>query len=115
EPDIDRRGARLSSGLSYSLHGMTTKRRWTCIAVGAMLTAGAIVHGQDGLDVVKVRDNVYMIAGAGSNITVQFGPDGAVVVDAGALAQADAVVAAIKKITAQPIRYVIDTSDDGDH
>ena len=56
-----------------------------------------------------------MIAGAGSNVTVQFGGDGAVVVDAGALAKADAVVAAIRKITPQPIRYVIDTSDDADH
>ena len=85
------------------------------VGAGAVLAAGAALHGQDGLDVVKVRDNVYMIAGAGSNITLQFGSDGAVVVDAGTLQQADAVVAAIKKITPQPIRYVIDTSDDADH
>ena len=67
------------------------------------------------LDVVKIRDNFYMIAGAGANITVQFGENGAVVVDAGALGNADAVVAAIKRITPQPIRYVIDTSADADH
>ena len=30
-------------------------------------------------------------------------------------AKADAVVAAIKKLTEQPIRYVIDTSADPDH
>jgi glyoxylase-like metal-dependent hydrolase (beta-lactamase superfamily II) len=35
----------------------------------------------------------------------------AVVVDAGTLPQADAVVDAIRKIISQPIRYVIDTSD----
>jgi len=85
------------------------------VTVGAMLTAGALLHGQDALDVVKLRDNVYMIAGAGSNITLVFGSDGAVVVDAGVVSQADAVVAAIRKITPQPIRYVIDTSDDADH
>src|ERR1700686_3877247 len=90
-------------------------RSRAAVIVGVMLTAGVIADGQDALDVVKVRDNVYMIAGAGSNVTVQFGSDGAVVVDAGTLQQADAVVAAIKKITTQPIRYVIDTSDDTDH
>lgn len=80
----------------------------------AML-AGAVLSAQSDIDVVKLRDNVYLVAGAGSNITLQFGSDGAVVVDAGAVQQADAVVAAIKKITPQPIRYVIDTSDDADH
>ena len=85
-------------------------------AVLPLLLATGVVFAQPAdLDVVKVRDNVYMIAGAGANVTVQFGSDGAVVVDAGALANADAVVAAIKKITTQPIRYVIDTSADADH
>jgi glyoxylase-like metal-dependent hydrolase (beta-lactamase superfamily II) len=82
----------------------------------AAVAASVTVFAQTAdLDVVKVRDNVYMIAGAGANITVAFGADGAVVVDAGTLAQADAVIAAIKKITPQPIRYVIDTSADPDH
>jgi len=87
----------------------------TLVAASAAILACASAHAQSGLDIVQIRPNVYMIAGAGSNVTVQFGADGAVVVDAGALANADAVVAAIKKITPQPIRYVIDTSDDADH
>ena len=84
-------------------------------AAAISLLAGVVLSAQAGLDVVKVRDNVYMIAGAGANITLVFGADGAVVVDAGAVQQADAVVAAIRQITSQPIRYVIDTSDDADH
>jgi cyclase len=67
------------------------------------------------LEVLQLRTNFSMIAGAGGNIGVQFGEDGVVVVDAGAAATADAVVAAIKKLTTQPIRYVIDTSADADH
>jgi cyclase len=67
------------------------------------------------LEVLELRPNFFMIAGAGGNIGVQVGEDGVVVVDAGAAARADAVVAAIKKITARPIRYVIDTSADPDH
>jgi len=56
-----------------------------------------------------------MIAGAGGNVGVQVGEDGVVVVDAGSAASAAALVAAIKRITPQPIRYVIDTGPDADH
>ncbi len=59
-----------------------------------------------------MRPNFYMIAGAGGNIGFQVGADGVVVVDSGSAASADAVVAAIKKVTTQPIRYVINTSAD---
>ncbi len=83
----------------------------------AVAAAGAHARAQQDadVDVLQVRPNVYMIAGAGANITLEFGKDGAVVVDAGAREHAGAVIAAIKKITPEPIRYVIDTSDDADH
>jgi hypothetical protein len=51
-----------------------------------------------------------VIAGAGANIGVQVGEDGIVVVDAGTAADAPAVLAAIKRISPKPIRYVIDTA-----
>ena len=56
-----------------------------------------------------------MIAGAGANIGVQVGEDGVVVVDAGSVARAADVLAAIAKITPKPIRYVINTGPDADH
>jgi cyclase len=67
------------------------------------------------LEVLQLRPNFYMIAGAGGNIAFQVGTDGVVVVDSGSSASADAVVAAIKKVTPQPIRYIINTSADVDH
>jgi glyoxylase-like metal-dependent hydrolase (beta-lactamase superfamily II) len=67
------------------------------------------------LEVIPVRSNVFMIAGAGANITVQVGVDGAVVVDAGSADRADQVIATIKGLSEKPIRYVIDTSADADH
>src|SRR3984885_3147412 len=67
------------------------------------------------LEVLQLRPNFYMIAGAGGNIGFQVGVDGVVVVDTGSAASADAVVAAIKKVTTEPIRYVIITSADPDH
>ena len=67
------------------------------------------------LDVVQIRPNFYMIAGAGGNIAVQFGRQGTIVVDSGTAEMADAVMAAIKKLTDGPIRYVINTGADPDH
>src|SRR3974390_2467837 len=84
------------------------------VAVAAALAGAAASAGAD-LEVLQLRPNFYMIAGAGGNIGFQVGADGVVVVDSGAAANADAVVAAIKKVTAQPIRYVINTSADADH
>src|SRR5499427_7093054 len=56
-----------------------------------------------------------MIAGAGGNVGFQIGKDGVVVVDSGSTANAEAVLSAIKKVTPQPVRYIINTSADPDH
>ena len=83
-------------------------------AAGLFLTARA-QQSSDEIEVLRVRPNFYMIAGAGGNIAVQTGPDGAVLVDAGTLAASDRVVAAIKKLTDQPVRFIINTGADADH
>ncbi len=67
------------------------------------------------LEVLQVRQNFYMIAGAGGNICFQVGTDGVVVVDSGSASNADAVIAAIRKVTTHPLRCVINTSADPDH
>jgi cyclase len=74
---------------------------------------GAAAAGD--IEVLEVRPNFFVIAGAGGHISVQAGEDGLVVVDAGSAEKAEAVVAAIKKLSPRPIRYVIDTSADLDH
>jgi cyclase len=83
------------------------------IAAVALLAVSGLAA--QNLEVLQVRANFYMIAGAGGNIGFQVGADGVVVVDSGSAASADAVLAAIKRVTTQPIRYVIDTSADPDH
>jgi len=68
----------------------------------------ARTHAQDGgLDIVKVRKNFYMLAGAGGNIGVQIGSDGIVLVNTGAAGTSDKVLAALKTLTELPIRYII--------
>jgi cyclase len=86
----------------------------TAMAASFLLSVSAFAAQPD-LEVLQLRPNFYMIAGAGGNIGFQVGMDGVVVVDAGTAVSADAVVAAIKKVTTQPIRYLIDTSADPDH
>lgn len=101
-------------------------RRNSCtiaIAAAALTAAGGLAAQQVSgpkLEVLQIRPNFYMIGDAGGgigfgNIGFQVGVDGVVVVDSGSAASADAVVAAIRKVTTQPIRYVIDTSADPDH
>lgn len=67
------------------------------------------------LDILEVRPSFFVIAGAGANIGVQVGDDGVVVVDSGATADAPVLLAAIKRISPKPIRYIIDTGPDPDH
>ncbi len=64
----------------------------------------------------KVQANVYMLAGAGGNVTVQFGDDGVLVVDTQFAQMADKLLAEIARISGnKPIRYVINTHVHPDH
>jgi glyoxylase-like metal-dependent hydrolase (beta-lactamase superfamily II) len=67
------------------------------------------------LEILEVRPSFFLIAGAGANIGVQVGEDGVVVVDAGTATAAPDVLTAIKRISPNPIRYIIDTGPDADH
>lgn len=90
-----------------------------CSAAFAVLACGAIAMlaaepDSAGLDVIQVRPNFYMIAGAGGNIGVDIGSDGVVMVNAGKEAASEQVLTAVRKLTPLPIRYVIDTNADPD-
>jgi glyoxylase-like metal-dependent hydrolase (beta-lactamase superfamily II) len=67
------------------------------------------------IELLPVQGNVYMIAGAGGNITVQVGDRGLVVVDTGAAGRSAAVLDALKQRFNRPVRYIITTQPDADH
>jgi cyclase len=71
--------------------------------------------GGSDVEVVQVRPDFYLIAGLGSNIALQIGSLGVVLVDTGLEQNADRVLAEIKRLTSGPIRYIINTSADPDH
>ena len=70
---------------------------------------------QTDLDILPVQANVYMIAGAGGNITVQIGDMGVLVVDTGLGPMSDKVIAAIRKLSNKPLQYIVNTHFHADH
>jgi glyoxylase-like metal-dependent hydrolase (beta-lactamase superfamily II) len=65
--------------------------------------------------VLPVQGNVYMLVGAGGNITVQAGDEGVLLVDTSYEQMSDKVVGAIRKLSDKPIRYIINTHAHPDH
>jgi glyoxylase-like metal-dependent hydrolase (beta-lactamase superfamily II) len=94
---------------------MTTFLRY----VTAFLSTSAIAFAQPDaqrsapqVGVMKVQGNVYLIYGAGPNITMQAGDQAVVLVDAGPAELSDAVRVAIRSVTKKRVGYIIQTSAD---
>jgi cyclase len=78
-------------------------------APGAPDYAKAEVH------ILPVQGNIYMLVGAGGNITLQSGSDGVLLVDTGVAQMSDKVLAAVRSISDKPIRYIVNTHVHPDH
>jgi glyoxylase-like metal-dependent hydrolase (beta-lactamase superfamily II) len=65
-----------------------------------------------------VQGKVYLIAPAeanGTNVTMQLGPDGVLLVDTQPADAAQRVFAAVRALSPEPIRWIVDTSARADH
>jgi len=89
--------------------------RWTAVALAKAGQAGQPPAADGSIRILKVRGNISVIQGAGANITVLTLPEGVTLVDSGAAPMADKVLAAIRTLSSQPIRYIINTSVSADH
>jgi glyoxylase-like metal-dependent hydrolase (beta-lactamase superfamily II) len=67
------------------------------------------------ISVLPVQGSVYLLAGAGGNTTVHVGENSVTVVDTQLEPLSGKILAAIRKISNRPIRYVINTNSDPDH
>ncbi len=92
------------------------KRLAWLVAIALLFWVGVAAQAQNGdLDVVQLRPNFSVIGGAGGNVVAQLGPEGVILVDSGSTERADQVLAAVRRLTDLPIRYIINTSMDADH
>jgi glyoxylase-like metal-dependent hydrolase (beta-lactamase superfamily II) len=91
------------------------------LAAALVCTAPTAVHVQQQnlesveIDVLPVQGNVYMLSGAGVNVTVQAGREGAVLVDTAFAPLAPKILTEIRKLTAGPLLYIINTHVHADH
>jgi glyoxylase-like metal-dependent hydrolase (beta-lactamase superfamily II) len=87
----------------------------------ALLSLAGLAPAQDGVqtETLRVRGNVYLLASTLGNITVQVGKDpghdGILLVDTGPGQLTGRILAEIRKLSGEPIRYIVNTSADADH
>jgi cyclase len=67
------------------------------------------------LDINKVKDDLYVIEGDGGNVAVYVTPEGVILVDDKFEQDHDQIVAKVKGVTNQPIRYILSTHHHSDH
>jgi glyoxylase-like metal-dependent hydrolase (beta-lactamase superfamily II) len=70
---------------------------------------------ENGMRVTPVQGHVYMLGGAGGNIALQAGSEGALLVDSGTADRSAAAIATLKLLTGSPIRMIINTSARPEH
>ena len=63
----------------------------------------------------KAQGNVYMLVGAGGNVTVQIGADGVLLVDTQYAPLSNKILAAVRTLSQGPLRYIINTHSHPDH
>ena len=97
--------------MSRLLYGL----RALALSILAVCWTVPVLAQEDELETIQIRPNVYVIFGAGGNITVHVGEDGVILVDSGSVDMADRVLEAVEAITDQPIRMIVNTSADADH
>ncbi len=89
------------------------------VLLGTLLSAAPVTAQQD-FSKVKIRttslgQGLAMLAGAGGNLGVLAGPDGVLLIDDEYAPMSKKIRAAVAKLSAEPIRYILNTHWHGDH
>jgi cyclase len=88
-------------------------------AVLALAAAPAVAQQRDfskvEVKVEKLAEGVYMLTGAGGNLGLSVGKSGTFVIDDQYAPLTDKILAAIRTVTPDPVRFVVNTHWHGDH
>src|SRR5262245_53548943 len=95
------------------------RRSLRAVTVLTVLTVPTVA-AQVNFDTVKIttsalRGGVYMLQGAGGNLGLSIGSDAAFLVDDQFAPLSAKILAAVKALTDQPVRFVVNTHWHGDH
>jgi cyclase len=91
------------------------------VSTGILFMAGAwFAYTQQGnqpaqLNLNKVKEDLYEIEGDGGNVAVYLTDEGVILIDDKFDQDHDQIVAKVKSVTSQPIKYVINTHYHADH
>ena len=90
------------------------------IAALSLACAGTALAQQTDFSKVEIKttriaDDFYTLEGQGGTISVLTGPDGVLLVDSQFAPLTDKLAAAIKAVSDQPVRYLVNTHVHGDH
>lgn len=70
---------------------------------------------KDGVRLIQVKDNIYMIEGKGGNIGLSFGNDGVFMIDDKFAEDSEDILKEIKKKDKNLVQFLINTHHHGDH
>jgi glyoxylase-like metal-dependent hydrolase (beta-lactamase superfamily II) len=84
-------------------------------ALAAVVCVAGLKAQNTAVSVLPVQGTVSMLTVSGTNIAVQIGKTGVLLVDAPPPDAVPAVMAEIRKLTDKPVRYIVNTSADADH
>lgn len=99
---------------------MRTWLRSPVVLASCVALAAAPLGAQQNFDTVQVRsqrvaEGLYMLTGAGGNIGVSLGDDGTLLVDDQFAPLTARIQAAVRALTSQGVKYLINTHWHGDH
>jgi len=93
--------------------------RFLAPALALALAAPLLAQEQDFSKVEvkaeKVAEGVYMLTGAGGNIGLSIGKSGSLVIDDQYAPLSDKILAMIKTLSPDPVRFIVNTHWHGDH
>ena len=106
----------------YDCSGVNVMKRTLPFLFGFLCFPPAFTYAQAGrnfdaveVETKQVQGNIYMLVGAGGNVTVQVGADGVLLVDTQFAPMAPKILAAVRRLSDKPIRYIINTHVHTDH
>lgn len=90
------------------------------LAAGLIAISAMQAHAQRDFSKVEIKpeqlaDNLYLLTGAGGNMALFTGEDGAFMVDDQFAPLSEKILAVVSELTDEPLRFVVNTHWHGDH